>query len=1816
MKMNILLSVCLFPTVFGSFSSHEEHPNKVEVLNQETRKISETDYYDFSVMEAVEGTPIILPEEVSKTDRTHWYRGDKREPSNIFKEGFTARGNNQNLIEHIHGNEFGPIKDSAYISTSTLEEAAVRYPKDFIGRSYIYLINPEKSGMDVNQALVVEIDAGRMLREDVNYYLVDHEMAVPYKIKKEHIKGAWIADSLALTNDLDSIDSLYSREIHRDSFVSNPYYKKPLSKTVASIRIVGSGLTALGIYHDTTCLWEAYRSGDEKRFFSETSRVIGGWTGAIALGKNWGKQGSSLALRFTKHPGIILASGVVGAVAGSVLGYTGGELIAQEAYEGPSIWTDLYQTLKKLEPDHTCMIESTSQPTQSIEIDFFAKLDSFWTSFVKELREEGSIGAVIKKHLPETSPNKSDLIEFLKRIDYRNGHDHSDVSISSQRTAEEMFGSIQEDIPRPYSELLKHGKVSDDDDNPGKIFKQAKIDNGVKKEEAISDNRHQKHQVLEKAYREAYELTDRVKNIRSSLMAVKNANELVPVRYYADDLRESAGIANSWALTMNSLGDREKGRILGSISSALGQASTGAALLSIQGGSILQTLGGYSSWISAGAVFLSLFMSDDNDENEGLQMLMVAIAQLGQALQHVLRNQEQMMDLMQITLKSIHDIDSRLRQLHAESQEAVDFIASLELQNACLALRYDLNQSNAVSLTKEDRRKALSTLERWLKQHLVSPVITKSSSAPTTAPLAVEFLSKAMHQHHGGLNSMGFIMTQLRNHLGDSLVPYKFTQLPPLLLFMGVSHLFLEAMLKAEVESDDACSSLLNRLQEVIDTYIELAEFIQHANDIWSSLFAQYEHQRNMVGRALAAANIPNQAVPLDSLLAREVNVKHRNLIDALDEMEEKRILLVLLAEFAFDSNVSDLEKTTLYRKIQALESKQQILSTSVSMFYQHRGCENYYLNYRDSTNNDSSMQLALRSGVDLNLPYGGGNVLNYIGYQMINTLNTRPRCKQWEVDRIHSVLKHSSSIDKLNAIMQSTYVPAITWPGYNYAMTMCSNLSRYGFALLLIISGYSLPWDYSTLLNSGWWAETQFFAREYQMFISSTIRSDGVLNRFKLTRAFEYYRACENGQMRKADAMIKDGVDADCVLWLVSLLGKWYIFERLQAPVNLSQHLGKFNFGLAELRGYVTAELGSFQFRFSQESKYTPLMVAAEHGRMDVVEGLIKEMQVAGRDIGIASTLSDGKASAATLAFNEKHFEIAKRLADLGAPLAVLLDSQSLLSGPLTLTCSNPVSELLAASQSGKIIESLQNLSASIKGFSEAFKWVLNSKIRRLMSAIHRQAVLKQQLAQFDNITERISILSMHVNLSGRLIDRFKAEQLQLHILYDKLQAKMKRIANVYNEPYNYENSEQKTISIINDRPADDIMDESTLKDEFMTQISQLSQDFGIRIDKVFELIQEAAAHHQKQTDFNDIGILLIGATGTGKSTILNFMKGCLYKKIRKAGKVMRELISGSEISETSHSARAQTRFPVIFNHLESFSLVDLPGLLDNNENTSVGSISSYDIAAALNMNLISKKFKAISGLIAFCTQAQLTAERPPLELQETFRHIGRIIKDNPELSDNVKLFVTKHSDLELTEVIEGLQQLAIDFNSDENMCTFLNIFVSNEDEAANRIIFTDVVYDTERQIYLSLFEGLKPQETWKFNFSSHSTAFSRLEEFVERVEKLRDSLVEEIIKLEIEKETILDDFDVNASLNEHVPNVKIDIKDDESMDSLSYEQTLFSEAFSEMTILLDVVQNLELKNLRLGEIIRLLQRFKAQVEIKNHFIKNCSDLGLCASA
>src|SRR3990167_6985808 len=1116
-------------------------------------------------------------------------------------------------------------------------------------------------------------------------------------------------------------------------------------------------------------------------------------------------------------------------------------------------------------------------------------------------------------------------------------------SAFEKRAEEEMVGEAQGNPlnkKNPNAALFAEARVelldtAEDDalrQHALTLFKDAKVGGNKPRKPIIHANptypdlsssaNTERQAQLEKFYQKTYELSDRAKEIRQSLITGDDS-KLANARHYSDDLKDMSKTAESWAITFNAFGDAATGKLISTVGTGLGQAALGASLLSLPNATILQTIGGWSAWIAAAAVFVSLAMADDDDENDAIAELKMALVKLGMAIQQVLANQEQLKEMQQVIFKTILDVDARLKQHQNETRASLNFISTLDLQNACLSLQDDLNKANAVSLTADDRRQFLSTLERWLKQHLFTPAITMSASATQSESLAVELLSS-----HPAVNIMGFIMAQLQSHLGEKLIPKKYGQLPPLPLFIHVSQLFLQSIMQAECPSDDACASLCKKIDSVLADYIELAELMRGSSEIWSALFAQYEHQRNRVGRALAQAGIPNQAVPIHTLAMSEI--KRMRLMDALDGMEERRLFLTSLYEFAFGNHLSPL-----YEKVQALESKQCILGCFASTLYVQNDLWKYYPNQKST--DSTQMQLALKSGVSLNLSYGSGNVLNYIGYCMINGWTSQQHSRQFEVDLVYLLMQHSSQDERLHPSLHSTYCPGNTWgPDPRYAMTMFSNCSRYDLALLLIIAGFDKPWNSDSLLNSDWWAESAHLAREYQMFLSATIRPDGVLNRHKLIRAFEYYQACERGEISKAETMIREGVDASCVLWLVSLLGKWYVFEQLTQDINLSQNLGAYKFTSSPYkRGFVTSELGAPQYtvRFTQESHYIPLMVAAEHGREDVIEGLIR-LYALGKDIGINHTLHCGN-SAAALAFQQNHFDIAQCLYDLGSPLSATqiatLNTKALPKGPLPIP-QNPMISLLEQSviQTAETSPTvnIQSLSSSIQHYATLFKYLLDSKVRTVMQAIQRQSDLLNKLKLFDDIVQRVSVITDKGLLSYQMKFELQKQQTALYATYNTLQEKLKHVATTYHEHYEGEpyapslKTEYNNIIVNNNDVDNGLMLPSLstdLKQAHEERVCALAQAAGIHFNNTLALIRDAVLHHQHMESCTaDTAVLLLGATGVGKSAFFNFMSGRLYKKVKQSGIRMRELIpgTGTELSPTNQGARSETRFPVISTH------------------------------------------------------------------------------------------------------------------------------------------------------------------------------------------------------------------------------------------------------------------------------------------------------------
>lgn len=1327
--------------------------------------------------------------------------------------------------------------------------------------------------------------------------------------------------------------------------------------------------------------------------------------------------------------------------------------------------------------------------------------------------------------------------------------------------------------------------------------------------------------VKETYYKQCYELTERTEKLREHFRTGNplQLNQSHHEVSFSDSCRTISNAANDLAIIATSW-HLPGGRELSIIGKGTERIAAGSILLCMENAPAFATSLGWLSVVAGIAVLTTL--GDETDENDAIAELKLALVQLGMMLKQVLQNQQKIADTLDVILKSVLDVEARVKQHQTETRATLSFISTYQLQDACLAIQGDLAKTNAVSLTSDARREALSILERWLNQHLFHAGISREASGPTSSKLAVETLAS-----YPAMNTMGFILVQLQAHLGAEHVPNEFLHLPPLNLFIHVAQLFLTGILSTELPSDDGCEALCKKLVDIVQIYEKLIHHLRMESVIWDALFKQYEHQRNMVGRALAAANIPNQAVPIDSLVSNDL--KRRNLMDALDQMEERRLLLVRLIEFAFDGHL----KTVLHQKVQALESKQHILSTPASSFHQYRGTQYYYP--ENATKDDSGMQLALRAGVDLNLAHLGGNVLNYIGCRMVNEWGNRPYAKQWETDLMHLVMRHSSANERLDASMMSIYRPAGTWPEDNYAMTMASNKSRYGFALLLMIAGFSKPWDRESLLNSDWAAESSNMAREYQMFLSSTIRPDGILNRYKLARAFEYYQACENGEVQKANTMIQEGVDADCVLWLVALLGNWSVFERLNRPIHLAQTLGTFKFTASHhYRGYVTLELShdpavspwrtshsDGQVRFSQQAKYTPLMVAAEHGRIDVIEGLIHQQEV-GCDIGISHTLLWG-ASAATLAFTQGHFDIAQRLYDLGSPLTTqevdALNAKVLPHAPLTVA-PNPLLAILEQSriethdslQTG----SLNDMVSSIQDFSMIFKLKLNAKIDLLEKAFAEQEKLFKHCVAFDAVVHRVQILVLNQMLSPNVLEHLRESQMQLHSLYYRLQKQLQKIAETYHVEYEgmaYTPKLDAPTLIAHDELSNISAIRQQLLSAFETRVSSLANDLGISLDKTLDLIHDLADYLQRMpATTKESALILFGSTGVGKSTLFNFLTGCLYQEEinEEDGNVFREKISGVELSEVGHGAQAKTIFPIVADLPDKpYALIDMPGSTDNRGKKDASMMSPYDLSAAVSMKYVIKRFDTIKGILVVCPDDQLTPERPPLELQEVFQQVGRMIMDKPHLSANIMLGITKQGRLTLKQVLGRLRNIAKAFTEDEAMSTFLNAFLQDPN-AEGRLLFMDVISEPERACYFDRFdEKFMPQPTKDYHFEEYSHRLDKLRRLLTQLSESRQQSHQELMEQQLEldvlnslEETQQRNLNIEATIPQFLPVDSHDL----SLDELAQFQNqllCICERTTQLNGLLHRIDRIEEALTHKKELSQKIEQLKCQEEIESDF-------------
>ena len=144
------------------------------------------------------------------------------------------------------------------------------------------------------------------------------------------------------------------------------------------------------------------------------------------------------------------------------------------------------------------------------------------------------------------------------------------------------------------------------------------------------------------------------------------------------------------------------------------------------------------------------------------------------------------------------------------------------------------------------------------------------------------------------------------------------------------------------------------------------------------------------------------------------------------------------------------------------------------------------------------------------------------------------------------------------------------------------------------------------------------------------------------------------------------------------------------------------------------------------------------------------------------------------------------------------------------------------------------------------------------------------------------------------------------------------------------------------------------------------------VRIDvkEIITKVREASSYAEREAPGKDI-ILVIGNTGSGKSTFVNYLAGCRMREERVPGKMEMGVVADNPVMEIGHGFNSWTAFPQLHTDPGShITYCDCPGFLDNRG-------PSFDIPNAFAIKSIVQHARSIKGIVVLINYHSLQAER-----------------------------------------------------------------------------------------------------------------------------------------------------------------------------------------------------------------------------------------------
>lgn len=572
--------------------------------------------------------------------------------------------------------------------------------------------------------------------------------------------------------------------------------------------------------------------------------------------------------------------------------------------------------------------------------------------------------------------------------------------------------------------------------------------------------------------------------------------------------------------------------------------------------------------IGAMGFAMSIF-GDDDSQDDAMQAIMAGINQINQGINTIINILQdihktlvegfQRLEEILIcgVLTKLNQINSKLDRLERITTFSFKELHTKELVDIIDIIKKEI--CGEYTLSDSKKSKYLLKLSTWLDCHSRAQIQTFSLRGSNNGDLAkiVEILSDPEIT----VNTMlPLFLTELISLVPDlnSVIGKDLVNLPNLDVFLAVCDTYLLVSNRPGYSGNLINNNILVRSKDIISKIIDIINKLHNYKyknvvRLPDILFRQYDYYRLQVGFAIVKCRgeysklNPPPNTSLKSCLKSGNNSE--NLLNLLDEMELRRVILIKLDQFiTFTQGSIDKDK------LNKLESKTEILNNPISDF----GCVDGPWSTYAQEGKLFEFKRGLEMGTDPNMENIWGAAIHQITKYAKRTSGLSI-FKYHENTMLHLLFKYPD----LRMHTPTKYDLNDTWGASSTPILHALNQAQFGMGVLFCANGFDISgragngengWGNfhgSHLGNCVKWANQGDTNCVITVrFVAAMNNEKHVFNKKDLREAYKYYKLVESGFFD----IDYNNISLECVLLLCCILGDLLPFQLLQSPKTIEK--------------------------------------------------------------------------------------------------------------------------------------------------------------------------------------------------------------------------------------------------------------------------------------------------------------------------------------------------------------------------------------------------------------------------------------------------------------------------------------------------------------------------------------------------------------------------------------------------------------------------------------------------------------------------------------